>query len=77
MIKYFLQIHIPYLKENMETIAAFSSGSILTLGYWLAIDPTAIMMSAVLGLAGGFGGLLAKAICNKVTRYFKNRNKKS
>jgi hypothetical protein len=81
MIKYFLQIHIPYLKENMETIAAFSSGSILTLGYWLAIDPTAIMgkiiMSAVLGLAGGLGGLLAKAICNKVTRYFKNRNRKS
>jgi hypothetical protein len=36
-----------------------------------------IIMSAVLGLAGGLGGLLAKAICNKVTRYFKNRNRKS
>ena len=79
MIKYFLQIILPSIKEHMNDIAAFGSGSTLTLCYWLTIDPTLIVgqiiMSLVLGLAGGLGGLLAKAICNWVTRQLKIRKR--
>lgn len=80
MIKYCIQIGILYIKDHMDSIAAFTSGSVLTLSYWVAIDPTVvvdkILMSALLGAAGGFGGLFAKAVCNHVALYLKERKRR-
>ncbi|RUP42216.1 MAG: hypothetical protein EKK63_02645 [Acinetobacter sp.] len=74
-----IEFSITSLKQHMEGIAAFSSGSILTLAYWTAFSPEIvvgkIIMSCLLGAAGGFGGLLAKAICTWVTRKLKAKKK--
>ena len=65
------------LEHNAESIAAFTGGSGFALFAWMHVDPAVLVgqvfTTFLLGAVGGIGGLIAKAICNRITGKSKRK----
>ena len=65
-------------EHHAESIAAFGGGTSFALFAWMHVDPAVLVgqvfTTFLLGAVGGIGGLMAKAICNRITG--KNKRKK-
>jgi len=69
------QTLLTFIESKTDDIASFGGGVVLSLITWLHISPEVIigklLMTFVVGLVGGIGGITAKALCNYSTKRFK------
>jgi capsular polysaccharide biosynthesis protein len=76
-----LHTYIIKLAENKsDDMVAFGGGSILSWVTWMHVSPNVILgkliMTFVVGLIGGIGGVTAKALCNCVAKLYKEWKQK-